>query len=62
MHAISSDAYSADRVKRLADKGIIDLIVGFRWPYMKGPDTEPQARKIEKPERFAESAISRINP
>ncbi|MFI6927760.1 TIGR03619 family F420-dependent LLM class oxidoreductase [Nonomuraea spiralis] len=62
IHAISSEAYSADRVKRLADKGITDLIVGFRWPYVKGPDTEPLARKIEKLERFAESVISRINP
>ncbi|MFE0156505.1 TIGR03619 family F420-dependent LLM class oxidoreductase [Nonomuraea sp. NPDC059007] len=60
IHAISLDAYTVDGVKRLADKGITDLIVGFRWPYVKGPDTEPLATKIEHLERFAESVIARV--
>ena len=25
-----------------------DVIVGFRWPYQTGPDTEPLADKIAK--------------
>lgn len=62
IHAISYDAYAADGVKRLADKGITDLIVGFRVPYVKGPDTEPLAKKIEHLERFAESVISKVTP
>ncbi|MFI6317746.1 TIGR03619 family F420-dependent LLM class oxidoreductase [Nonomuraea sp. NPDC050556] len=62
VHAISLDAYSVDGVKRLADKGVTDLIVGFRWPYVKGPDLEPLATKIEHLERFAESVIARVNP
>jgi probable F420-dependent oxidoreductase len=61
IHAISYDAYTADGVKRLQDKGITDLIVGFRVPYIKGPDTEPLAKKIEHLERFAESVISKVN-
>ncbi|MFC4059086.1 TIGR03619 family F420-dependent LLM class oxidoreductase [Planomonospora corallina] len=62
IHAISPGAYTADGVKRLADKGVTDLIVGFRMPYVKGPDTEPLSRKIEKLERFAESVIAKVNP
>lgn len=62
IHVISLDAYTADGVKRLEDKGVTDVIVGFRMPYVKGPDTEPLARKIEKLERFAESVISEVGP
>ncbi|WP_433348936.1 TIGR03619 family F420-dependent LLM class oxidoreductase [Microtetraspora malaysiensis] len=62
IHAISYDAYHVDGVKRLADKGVTDLIVGFRSPYIKGPDTEPLARKIEHLERFAESVIAKVTP
>ena len=28
-------------MKRLEDQGVTDCIVGFRVPYIKGPDTEP---------------------
>ena len=41
MHVISADAYTADGVRRLEDQGVTDVIVGFRWPYETGPDTEP---------------------
>lgn len=60
VHVISMDAYSVDGVKRLADKGVTDLIVGFRWPYIKGQDTEPLAKKIEHLERFAETVIAKV--
>ncbi|WP_248960177.1 TIGR03619 family F420-dependent LLM class oxidoreductase [Sphaerisporangium perillae] len=62
VHVISLDAYTVDGVRRLADKGVTDLIVGFRMPYIKGPDTEPLAKKIEHLERFAESVIAKIEP
>ena len=61
IHAISYDAYSADGVKRLADKGITDCIVGFRVPYIKGPDTEPLETKIRNLEAYAESVIAKVN-
>ncbi len=60
VHAISYDAYSPDGVRRLADKGVTDAIVGFRLPYITGADTEPLATKIEHLERFAESVIHRV--
>lgn len=61
-HVISFDAYTVDGVKRLEDRGITDVIVGFRVPYIKGPDTEPLEKKIEHLERFAESVIAKVNP
>ena len=60
IHAISYDAYSPDGVKRLADKGVTDCIVGFRIPYIKGPDTEPLEKKVEHLERFAEDVIAKV--
>ncbi len=61
IHVISYDAYTVDGVRRLEDKGITDVIVGFRVPYIKGPDTEPLARKVEHLERFAESVIAKVD-
>ena len=54
VHVISYDAYDLDGIKRLEDKGVTDCIVGFRVPYIKGPDTEPLEKKIEHLERYAE--------
>ena len=55
---ISYDAYDPDGIKRLEDKGVTDCIVGFRVPYIKGPDTEPLEKKIEHLERYAEHIIA----
>ncbi len=60
IHVISMDAYTPDGVKRLEDKGVTDVIVGFRMPYAKGPDTQPLAKKIEALERFAEDVITKV--
>ena len=61
-HVISMDAYSVDGVKRLEELGVTDVIVGFRIPYIKGPDTEPLEKKIAHLERFAEDVIAKVNP
>ena len=60
-HVISMDAFSVDGCHRLEDRGVTDVIVGFRLPYVKGPDTEPLAKKIEHLERFAEDVIAKVN-
>ena len=54
------DAYTLDGIKRLEDKGVTDCIVGFRVPYIKGPDTEPLDDKIRNLERFAENVIAKV--
>lgn len=60
IHVISMEGFSVDGCKRLEDKGVTDVIVGFRLPYIKGPDTEPLEKKIEHLERFAESVIAKV--
>ncbi len=60
VHVISLDAYTVDGVHRLAEQGVTDVIVGFRWPYVTGPDTEPLAEKISKLRRFADDVIAKV--
>jgi probable F420-dependent oxidoreductase len=59
IHVISVDAFTLDGIKRLEDKGVTDVIVGFRIPYIEGPDTEPLDTKIRNLERFAEHVIAK---
>jgi alkanesulfonate monooxygenase SsuD/methylene tetrahydromethanopterin reductase-like flavin-dependent oxidoreductase (luciferase family) len=60
IHVISVDAYTPDGIKRLEDKGVTDVIVGFRIPYITGPDTEPLEAKIRNLEMFAENVIAKV--
>lgn len=60
IHVISPDGYSPEGVRRLADQGVTDVIVGFRWPYSSGPDTQPLTDKISALNAFAEKVITRI--
>src|SRR5690349_11897116 len=60
VHVISFDAYTVDGVKRLEEKGVTDCIVGFRVPYIKGPDTEPLETKVKHLESFAENVIAKV--
>ncbi|MDA3661060.1 LLM class flavin-dependent oxidoreductase [Mycobacterium xenopi] len=60
IHVISPDGFTVDGVKRLEDKGVTDVIVGFRAPHAKGPDTEPLDAKIRNLETFAEKVISKV--
>ena len=56
---ISADAYSADGVRHLVDLGVTEVIVGFRWPYQAGPDTEPLQQKLDSLRRYADDVIAR---
>jgi probable F420-dependent oxidoreductase len=60
VHVISMDAFSADGVRRLADQGVTDVIVGFRWPYAAEPDTQPLADKIDALNAFADKVIAKV--
>jgi alkanesulfonate monooxygenase SsuD/methylene tetrahydromethanopterin reductase-like flavin-dependent oxidoreductase (luciferase family) len=60
IHVISVDAYTPDGIKRLEDKGVTDVIVGFRVPYIMGQDTEPLDAKIRHLEKFAERVIAKV--
>lgn len=61
VHVISYDAYTVDGVKRLEERGVTDCIVGFRVPYIKGPDTEPLETKIKHLEQYAENIIAKAS-
>jgi probable F420-dependent oxidoreductase len=60
VHVISADAYTPDGVRRLEARGVTDVIVGFRWPYVTGPDTEPLGPKIDSLRRFADGVIAKL--
>jgi probable F420-dependent oxidoreductase len=60
VHVISLDAYTVDGIRRLEGQGVTDVIVGFRWPYQTGPDTEPLAGKLAKLRRYAEDVIAKV--
>lgn len=59
IHAISLDAYTADGVRRLEDQGVTDVIVGFRWPYSIGPDTQSLQEKLDLLHRYADDVITK---
>ena len=61
IHVISYDAYTPDGVQRLAERGVTDCIVGFRIPYVNGPDTEPLEAKIKHLEQYAENVIAKVD-
>jgi len=62
IHVISAEAYTVDGIKRLEDRGVTDVIVGFRLPYILGPDTEPLADKVAHLQRYADKIIAKVNP
>lgn len=62
VHVISMDAYTCDGVRRLEDQGVTDVIVGFRWPYSIGADTESLTKKVDNLKRYAEDVIGRVRP
>ena len=59
IHVISMDAYTVDGVRSLEEQGVTDVIVGFRWPYAVGPDTEPLGSKLDNLRRFADAVIAK---
>ncbi|MBH0779454.1 TIGR03619 family F420-dependent LLM class oxidoreductase [Nocardia bovistercoris] len=61
IHVISLDGFTVDGVKRLEDKGVTDVIVGFRNPYTTEHDTESLDTKISNLSRFAERVIAATN-
>jgi len=59
VHVISLEAFTVDGVHRLEEQGVTDVIVGFRWPYDVGPDTEPLQQKLDNLRRFADDVITK---
>ncbi|MFZ0666152.1 MAG: TIGR03619 family F420-dependent LLM class oxidoreductase [Acidimicrobiales bacterium] len=62
VHVISVDAYSLDGLHRLEEQGVTDVMVGFRWPYEVGPDTQPLAQKLDALRGYADNVIAKYRP
>ena len=60
VHVISLEAFSVDGVRRLEEQGVTDVIVGFRWPYSTGPDTEALQTKLDALRRFADDVMAKV--
>jgi probable F420-dependent oxidoreductase len=58
IHVISLDAYTPDGVRRLEERGVTDVIVGFRNAYE--PDAQPLEQKLEALRRYADAVIARV--
>jgi probable F420-dependent oxidoreductase len=56
---ISADAYSPAGIAVLADMGVTEVIVGFRWPYHVGPDTEELQPKLDSLRRYADDIMAK---
>lgn len=61
IHVASAEAFTIDGVRRLEDKGVTDVIVGFRNSYEVAPDSEPLQRKLANLEHYAESVIAKVS-
>jgi probable F420-dependent oxidoreductase len=60
IHAISTDAFSVNGIKRMKDLGITDAVVGFHNTYALTQDNESLQTKLSNIERYAESVIAKI--
>jgi probable F420-dependent oxidoreductase len=56
-HVISFDGFTVDGIRRLAERGVTDVIVGFRNVYET--DTMPLARKIDALRLYADHVIAK---
>ena len=61
VHVISPDAYSLDGIRRLEELGVTDVIVGFRWTYDSGRDTETLQTKVDALTRYADSVLHKAS-
>lgn len=60
IHVISMDAFSVDGIRRLEERGVTDVIVGFRWPYTVGPDPEGLQVKLDALRRYADDVMAKV--
>jgi probable F420-dependent oxidoreductase len=60
IHSASLDVYAAEGVARAEEQGITDAVVGFRWPYEPGPDTEPLQQKLDAIRRYGDDVIANV--
>ena len=60
VHALGLGAFSVDGVHKLEELGVTDVRVGFRYPYVVEPDTQPLQEKIDLLNRFSDSVMAKV--
>jgi len=60
VHVISMDGFSLDGVRRLEDKGVTQVIVGFRNVYAPGPDPQSLDQKRDALRAFADGVMAKL--
>ena len=60
IHVISLDGFSRDGVRRLEDRGVTDVVIGFRNSYTPQPDTQTLEEKLVPLRRFADAVIAKV--
>ena len=60
IHVISMDAFSLDGIRRLEEKGVTGVFVGFRNVYDPSTANMPVEEKLTAIDYFADSVISRL--
>ncbi len=56
----SLDGFSVDGVRRLEERGISDVLIGFRDSYLVEKDTQPLQEKIDLLSRFGDDVIAKL--
>jgi probable F420-dependent oxidoreductase len=60
VHVISLDAFTVDGVKRLEERGVTDVIMGFRNPYVEPIDSQSLQQKIDLLRMYADNVIAKV--
>lgn len=60
IYAGSMDGFTLDGVKRLEDKGVTDVVIGFRNAYTVEHDVQPLDVKIGALRKYADKIISKL--
>jgi alkanesulfonate monooxygenase SsuD/methylene tetrahydromethanopterin reductase-like flavin-dependent oxidoreductase (luciferase family) len=59
IHVISLDAYTPDGVRRLEDKGVTDVVIGFRNAYQDDDQTLQQ--KLDALRAYGDNVIAKVS-
>jgi probable F420-dependent oxidoreductase len=60
VHAPSIDGFSADGISRLEERGVTDVIAGFRDPYTAGADMQSLQEKLDALRWYADEVIAKV--
>src|SRR5690606_18746183 len=58
IQAMTQEAYTPDGIKRLADLGVTEVLVGFRNAYAGGPDHRTLEQMIGELKHYADTVIA----